>query len=264
MDKLKTSDLGGFPFVLDDIRQFLGRLTSPANHGIYQAFNNLLRGFGDNFIVQGCVVSGTTGAFSITEGWVLLGGELVKVNAQGPFDEAIDNKFVKVTTFDSRGNKTFLNGSIEDTYEKNRAVVQDTVGNLAFNGARIEGILGLEEWVLEPFDAGDYVAGTGTWTVTSSFIRSIVRGKTMTVSLEVGISTLSGGPTTQLRIKTPQSKLIANIMGVLGSITIGGTTVPASFVSFSGSNNIIINPVDGSSIANGSIELSGTLTFEIQ
>ena len=133
MDKLKTSALGGFPFVLDDIRQFLGRLTSPANHGIYQAFNNLLRGFGDNFIVQGVVLSGSTGAFSITEGWVLLDGELIKVDAQGPFDEANDSKFVKVTTFDPRGNKDFLNGSTADTYEKNRAIVQGTSGNLDFD-----------------------------------------------------------------------------------------------------------------------------------
>lgn len=137
MDKLVTTDLGGFPFVLDDIRQFLGRLTSPANHGIYQAFNNLLRGFGDNFIVQGVVLSGSTGAFSITEGWILLSGELIKVDAQGPFDEATDSTFVKVTTFDSRGNKSFLNGSVADTYEQNRAVVSGSGGTLDFDGERI-------------------------------------------------------------------------------------------------------------------------------
>ena len=133
MDKLKTSDLGGFPFVLDDIRQFLGRLTSPANHGIYQAFNNILRGFGENFIVQGVVLSGSTGAFSITEGWILLGGELIKVDAQGPFDEAVDGTFTKVTTFDPRGNKDFLNGSNADTYEKNRGVLSGLGGSLAFD-----------------------------------------------------------------------------------------------------------------------------------
>ncbi len=134
MDKLRTDLLGGLPFVLDDIRQFLGRLTSPANHGIYQAFNNILGGFGTDFIVQGCVVSGSTGAFSITEGWILLSGELIKVDAQGPFDEAVDGTFTKVTTFDSRGNKEFLNGSIADTYEKNRGVLSGLGGTLAFDG----------------------------------------------------------------------------------------------------------------------------------
>lgn len=134
MDKLKTNDLGGFPFVLDDIRQFLGRLTSPANHGIYQAFNNILGGFGTDFIVQGCVLSGSTGAFSITEGWIYLSSELIKVDAQGPFDEAVNGTFTKVTTFDPRGNKDFLNGSTADTYEKNRGVLSGLAGTLDFDG----------------------------------------------------------------------------------------------------------------------------------
>ena len=131
MDKLKTSATGGFPFVLDDIRQFLGRLSG--SQGIYQAFNNLLRGFGDNFIVQGVVASGSSPNVAITEGWVILDGELIKVDAQTGIDTATDNKFVKVTTFDSRGNKTFQNATVEDTYEKNRAVVQGTTGNLDFD-----------------------------------------------------------------------------------------------------------------------------------
>jgi len=131
MDKLKTSDLGGFPFVLDDIRWLLGRLDAP-NEAIYQAFNNVLRGFGDNQILQGVVVSGTTPNVAITEGWVILDGELLKVDAQTGIDTSIgnDNTFKKVTTFDSRGNKDFLNGSTADAYEKNRAVVQGEAGNL--------------------------------------------------------------------------------------------------------------------------------------
>ena len=133
MDKFKTIGVGGLPHTLNDFRQFLGRLDVPSE-GIYQAFNNLLRGFGDNFIVQGVVASGTTPNVAITEGWVLLDGELIKVDAQTGIDTTTDNKFVKATTFDSRGTKTFLNGSINETYEKNRAVVQGTSGNLDFDG----------------------------------------------------------------------------------------------------------------------------------
>lgn len=134
MDKFSTKDVGGLPLVLDDFRQFLGRLTGPANHGIYQAFNNILGGFGSDFVVQGCVVSGATGAKSITEGWIMLSGELIKVDAQGPFDEAVNKTFTKVTTFDSRGNKAFQNGSINDTYEKNRGVISGLAGSLDFDG----------------------------------------------------------------------------------------------------------------------------------
>ena len=132
MDKLFTKNVGGFPLVLDDLRQFFGRLDAPSE-GIYQAFNNILRGYGDNFIVQGIVASGTSPNVSITEGWVILDGELIKVDAQTGIDTSSDNKFVKVTTFDSRGTKTFLNGAIEDTYEKNRAIIQGTSGNLDFD-----------------------------------------------------------------------------------------------------------------------------------
>lgn len=133
MDKFKTIGVGGLPHTLNDFRQFLGRLDVPSE-GIYQAFNNMLGGFGTDFIVQGCVVSGSTGAFSITEGWILLNSELIKVDAQGPFDEVVDGTFIKVTTFDSRGTKTFLNGSINETYEKNRGIISGTGGTLDFNG----------------------------------------------------------------------------------------------------------------------------------
>ena len=178
MDKLKTSALGGFPFVLDDIRQFLGRLTSPGNHGIYQGFNNILRGYGDDFIVQGCILSGSTGAFSITEGWILLGGELIKVDTQGPFDEAVDGTFTKVTTFDPRGNKQFLNGSIADTYEKNRGVLNGLAGTLAFDADRFS-----ELNIAETLDASSVVGTTrlkkkvieiGDWNMDTTTVLNTV------------------------------------------------------------------------------------------
>ena len=142
MDKFKTIGVGGLGLILDDFRWFFGRLTNP-NDGIYEAFNNLLRGVGDNFIVQGVVASGTTPNVAITEGWVILNGELIKVDAQTGIDTTTDNKFVKDTSFDSRGTKTFLNGSIEETYEKNRAIISGTTGNLAFNGDTFETLAGI-------------------------------------------------------------------------------------------------------------------------
>lgn len=257
MDKLKTSATGGFPFVLDDIRQFLGRLSG--SEGIYQAFNNLLRGFGDNFIVQGVVVSGSSPNVAITEGWVLLDGELIKVDAQTGIDTATDNKFVKVTTFDPRGNKTFQNATIEDTYEKNRAVVQGVSGNLDFNGDA----LGI--WQSSTFDAADFTSDTGTWVPTGpgTDIRAFVLGEMMTVTIRITASTIASGPTAFVEIKIPRGKdAIGNVMTNLGEITIAGNREVATFDTVNGTT-IRIRRLDGSTFPNGSLIINAQMVFEI-
>ena len=265
MDKFKTIGVGGLPHTLDDFRQFLGRLDAPSE-GIYQAFNNILGGFGTDFIVQGCVLSGSTGAFSITEGWILLSSELIKVDAQGPFDESVNGTFTKVTGFDSRGTKTFLNGSVNETYEKNRGVINGLAGSLDFNGDRIEELIGLQAWTEETFDAGDFTATTGAWTVTGAQTSSIVKGKTMTVAITVAVSALAGGPSDRVAIAIPQSKVaktgITTQTGI-GFIFTGGVRVTAVLQVATAGTVINVQPMDGTDIANGSVLVGGTFTFEI-
>ena len=175
MDKFKTIGLGGLPLVLDDLRWFFGRLGSP-NEGIYQAFNNLLRGFGDNFIVQGVVASGSSPNVAITEGWVLLDGELIKVDAQTGIDTTTDNKFVKVTTFDSRGNKTFQNATVEDTYEKNRAVVQGTTGNLDFDAKTCLDLKNQADFLSSTVVLKKKIIEIGDWNMDTTVNVSISHG----------------------------------------------------------------------------------------
>lgn len=200
MDKFKTIAVGGLGLILDDFRWFFGRLTNP-NDGMYEAFNNLLRGYGDNFIVQGVVASGTTPNVAITEGWVILDGELIKVDAQTGINTTTNNKFVKVTTFDSRGTKTFLNGSINETYEKNRAVVQGTSGNLDFDANTLNDIVGLTEWTDFEFNGNDFVTGNQgptNWVVelpgdvTNARFR--IRGKTVDIQISINNSGFTGPP----------------------------------------------------------------------
>lgn len=135
-DRFITTGNGGNPIVLDDVRWLLGQATS-GNHGIYQMLNNSLREYGDNFIVQGVVASGTTPNIAITEGWIMLAGELVKVDAQTGIDTSTEDSFSKVITFDSAGLKTFRNAATVNTYQKNRGVVDTLAGTLDYNGARI-------------------------------------------------------------------------------------------------------------------------------
>ena len=256
MNKLKTTGLGGFPFVLDDTRQFLGRLSG--SEGIYQAFNNILGGFGNNFIVQGVVASGSSPNVAITEGWVLLDGELIKVDAQTGIDTTTDNKFVKVTTFDSRGNKTFQNGTIEDTYEINRAVVQGTSGNLDFDGDKFE-------WQEAVFSSGDFFASSGVWAVIgpSTEIRTHLLGKMMTMSIFVDSSTLSGGPSANVEITIPRGKTANNVMTNLGQIIVGGTPAVAIIETSASGSGIKIRPLDGSNFPNGSLIVKGQITFQV-
>jgi len=134
MDKFLTTDNGGLPLVLDDLRWFLGQ---DSNHGIYQALNNQYRGFGDNFIITGCIEGGSPGAVTLTEGWIILDGELLKVDAQSAFNEGADSTFVKVVTTDTTGDKTFQDASSVSTYQKNRAVISGVGGTLDYNGLHI-------------------------------------------------------------------------------------------------------------------------------
>lgn len=128
MNRLITSSVGGFPLVLDDLRFVWGQGDNA--QGIYQALNNLLRNFGEDFIVQGAEES----SGNIAEGWVILDGELFKVDAH---NRGSNTHYSKVITFDDAGDKIFQNGTSAQTYQLNRAVVNVTSGNLPFNGIRI-------------------------------------------------------------------------------------------------------------------------------
>lgn len=124
MDKFITTDNGGLPFVLDDLRWILGQ--SASNGGLYNALQDILRGFGQNFIVQGC---DSTSFPNITEGWILLSGELLKVDAH----TATGAYFSKNIIYDATGDKTFQNGASYKTYEKNRAICDSSSGLLRYN-----------------------------------------------------------------------------------------------------------------------------------
>ena len=121
MDKLVLPiPSNGFPFNNDDIRFFLG--IAPYSDGIYQALEGILAAYSSNMIVSGCGVSGS----DIAEGWVMLGGELIKVDAH----TSTDDYFEKVTTYNATGNKQTQTGGLEDSYQQNRATASASSGTL--------------------------------------------------------------------------------------------------------------------------------------
>lgn len=132
MNRLITTSVGGYPLVLDDVRFLLGQ--SAGNQGIYQALNNLLRVFGDNFIIQGA----REDLGEVSEGWIMLDGELLKVDAHNIGSFLF---YEKVTTFAPAGNKKAQNGSDIQAYQVNRGVVNQASGSLAVNGDRYEDLI---------------------------------------------------------------------------------------------------------------------------
>jgi len=130
MDRFISTALGGIPEAWDDLRWYLGQAN---NQGIYQALNNLLGAFGTNFVVQGCEVSGAAPNQSMTEGWIILGGELLKVDAiASGLDTTTDYTFTKDNSvFDSTGDKDLKNGVTGvQTYNKIRGVLSGGAGTL--------------------------------------------------------------------------------------------------------------------------------------
>jgi len=115
MDK-KLTFTGGEPLInFDDI------LRTP--NATRDAFIEVFRAFGDNYIIQGI-----TGDPSITAGYVMLDGEILKVDAH----TKTGTHFVKVTTYEAGGDKTFNDSTPRQTWQKNRATITAGSGSLAY------------------------------------------------------------------------------------------------------------------------------------
>lgn len=139
MDKFITTDNGGTPHVLDDFRWFMGQ--ESGSEAIYQFLNDLFGDISDNIILSGCDVSGS----SVTAGWIVLDGEVLKVDAHTKSDDY----FVKVTTYDSSGDKTQQSGATAQTYQKNRATLTASSGNLIYTGEKLIQDLWISETSLD-------------------------------------------------------------------------------------------------------------------
>jgi hypothetical protein len=122
LNRFIVDNLGGLPLKLDDFRFF--------DTAYRDAFNNTLIGFGTDFIVDGCTVSGGL----VSAGYIMLNGELLKVDQhllQG------NGFFQKLTTFDPNGYKAFKDGPSYNTYEVNRGIAIANSGTLSINSPHL-------------------------------------------------------------------------------------------------------------------------------
>ena len=142
MNRYITTENGGIPYLLNDLRFICGQ-AEYSGSGIYNTMNQSLQTFGDDWIVYGCNVTGSIGNRSLSEGLVMLDGELLKVDAKTGINNLVNYTYVKDTsTYNSDGLKTMQNGTDTDTYQEVRAIVSGGAGGLNFSsGDRYEDVL---------------------------------------------------------------------------------------------------------------------------
>lgn len=123
MNKLNTTDNGGFPLDLDDIRWL--------QDGIAEGFKGLLSAFGinpaDSFIISGCAVVDNAPNYDIAEGYISLNGEVLYVPAHSLAQTGGHTYYWDLeVTYDSSGLESFRNGTSYDTYEIRRGKLKST------------------------------------------------------------------------------------------------------------------------------------------
>lgn len=121
MNELKTDIDGGFPVVLDDMRWVTGT-TRDAFKAIFEPYN-----LGANYpiILSGCSRSIANNTVTITEGYVLINGEPLKVDEHSfPYVGSNAEYWDVETTLDANGEKDFQDLQTHQTYLVRRGVVK--------------------------------------------------------------------------------------------------------------------------------------------
>ena len=145
-----------------------------------------------------------------------------------------------------------------------------TAGSVTVTGGIVERgrTVPLGEWIAVPYNASDFSASAGTWTVEAADLapfRYTLIGKTMIVNVRLFPTTLSAAAN-QLRAKIPGGYVSAvNAEMPIRAIDSGGRQTGNALVS-TGSNLIAFEKINDTQWAAGTNTVGplGTLVFEIQ
>ena len=119
------------------------------------------------------------------------------------------------------------------------------------------------------FNAGDYTAQSGTWTVGSGDVNSfnyLLLGKMMTVTFNLVTTSVSATPV-DLRILVPAGKTISKRADTAGICSDnGGTRTYCQIVAASGTSLQIFFPAGAATWAasTNATDVTGETTFEVQ
>lgn len=125
MDK-KLLFTGGEPDVRLDHIYIDAEANRPALHAMLESF---AVGANPNFIIQGCIVVvggvAPTNTWSVAAGYIYLNDEIVQVDSDsGVFDSGTQVlAYDKVVSYNSDGDKTFIDGNPRQTWQENRGVI---------------------------------------------------------------------------------------------------------------------------------------------
>jgi hypothetical protein len=116
MNKLITTNTGGFPFKSDDLRF--------VDNAIREGLNGLLSSLMMNFpsaVLGGCYIADLGSAYRIYEGYIFYNHEIWYV-PQHDLTKVVGQTlyFCPELTWDAAGSKTFKSGDVHDTYQVRR------------------------------------------------------------------------------------------------------------------------------------------------
>lgn len=118
MNKLKTTQNGGFPFVLDDLK-WMDDSYREGIAGILSAFE---LNPNDTIILSGCVKTSSGTTVTVTEGFLFLNREILYFPGGNlTLNHPASVYFDLDVAYDSSGNKLFEDATTNQTYEVRRA-----------------------------------------------------------------------------------------------------------------------------------------------
>lgn len=175
MNKFKTTDNGGLPFVLDDLR-WMDASYREAFLGFWAAFAN---GNADSFILSGCSMADQNVGTTVNEGYIYLYGEICYVPEHEIPAGSGTAHWEIISSYDSTGFKTFADSATHDTYEIRRAQVTKDVFSA---GTRMlaSDTSTIHDKIVKYSQRKTAVVEIGVWDLTAATIKTVAHGLSLT------------------------------------------------------------------------------------
>jgi len=120
---MKTFDItanGGMPAYLNDLR-FMESVHKDAFEALLKPYANLY----DVIILSGCSRSVTTGTVTVTEGWIIYLGEIMRVEEQTYTEPTTDSEYWVTNTVDLvGGQKIYFDSSVQETWKETLGLIE--------------------------------------------------------------------------------------------------------------------------------------------